>query len=91
MFIRTDRTALSGLFTCDATAMGAADAFARGAMLAPKMFALASAQGEDGEIVVVGEIQFFWAPVLHVTNVPQPRGFRHPKSYAIARRWQIGT
>jgi hypothetical protein len=31
----------------------------------------ASAVEEHGEIVVVGEIEFFWAPVLHVLTLPQ--------------------
>ena len=39
-------------------------------MLAPMVRATASAVEEHGEFVVVGEIEFFWAPVLHAFSVP---------------------
>jgi hypothetical protein len=46
------------------------NSFARRTMLAPMVRAPAPAVEEHGEIVIVGEIEFFWAPVLHAFRLP---------------------
>lgn len=58
-------------------------------MLAPKMVTSTPSHREYGEIIVVCEIEFFWAPVLHGFNMPEPIEVRHPESYAIRRQWQM--
>jgi hypothetical protein len=47
-----------------------ANSFARRTMLAPMMGAPTPAVEEHGEIVIVGEIEVFWAPVLHAFRLP---------------------
>jgi hypothetical protein len=41
------------------------------------MFTLAGTDGKNGEIFVVGEIQLFWASVLHGSTLPQTQALRH--------------
>jgi hypothetical protein len=41
------------------------DSFTTFQLLAPEMLALACTNRKDGEVLVVGKIQFFWASVLH--------------------------
>ena len=68
---------------------GLANPFARRTMPAPLVRSAASAVEEHGEFVIVGEIEFFWAPVLHVFNLPEHWRFRHRERYAIRSGWQI--
>ncbi|HVK59797.1 MAG TPA: hypothetical protein VM735_13510 [Candidatus Kapabacteria bacterium] len=41
-------------------------------MFPPGMATLAASHRKNGEIIVVGEVEFFWAPILHSFKLPHP-------------------